>query len=121
MHLAHGIKDHLLARRRLLLARYRDELDRADVELETSDLEPVGRAADRYDAEMLLRLGDADARALQEVVDAIARFDAGNYGRCTVCMHEIGALRLCALPAVATCILCATRAEGARHAPSRTA
>src|SRR5207237_10490565 len=96
-----GIKDRLLARRRLLLDRYLDELNRADVELETSDLEPVGKAADRYDADMLLRLGETDARALQEVADAISRFDAGNYGRCVMCKDEISASRLRALPSVA--------------------
>jgi DnaK suppressor protein len=106
------IKDRLLARRRLLLDRYLDELDRADVALDTCDSEPVGRAAERYDAELLLRLGDADSRALQEVIDAIVRFEAGIYGQCVICAGEIGALRLRALPAVATCGACATDAEG---------
>jgi DnaK suppressor protein len=111
MHFNGQIKDRLVARRRALLDRYLAELVRADEELDASDVEPVGHAADQYDAHLLLQLGEADARALGEVAAAIKRFDAGTYGRCVTCFREIDAKRLDALPAVALCFACAAHAE----------
>ena len=111
MHFDQHIKDRLVARRRVLLDRYHDEISRADQVLDAPDVEPVGNAADCYDAHLLLVLGDADARALSEVAGAIERFDSGTYGRCVDCLRDIGARRIEALPAVALCIACAARAE----------
>jgi DnaK suppressor protein len=113
MHFDHRIKDALVERHRALQGRYRDEVVRADEELGSPDIERVGNAADRYDALVLLRLGDVDARALQEVAAAIERFDDGGYGRCVRCSRGIDPKRLKALPAVALCFTCAARAEAA--------
>ena len=113
MHIDSRIKDGLIARRRMLLDRYRDELDRADEELDAPDLERVGRAADRYDADVLLRLGDKDAGALQALARAIERVDQGTYGRCVSCQGTIAAQRLSVLPEVALCFACAARIEHA--------
>jgi DnaK suppressor protein len=52
----------------------------------------------------------ADAKKYLVAVDrAIERFLDGSYGRCERCGQEIGHERLAALPAVETCIGCATR------------
>jgi DnaK suppressor protein len=111
MQLDQQIKDRLLARRRVLLDRYLDELDRVGDALDAVDLERIGRSPDRYDARILLWLGDTHALEVDEVTRAIDRFDAGSYGRCVKCSHDIGAMRLDAMPAVALCFECAARAE----------
>ena len=60
--------------------------------------------AERGEAETLV----AELRnALGEVEHALAKVDAGTYGRCEKCGQPIGAARLEAKPAVRTCIACA--------------
>lgn len=49
------------------------------------------------------------AETLREIEDALARFDAGTYGRCEGCGGAIGADRLEAMPAARLCITCASR------------
>lgn len=44
---------------------------------------------------------------LERVEQAVARAEAGTYGRCERCGDRIGTDRLDALPAVATCMRCA--------------
>jgi RNA polymerase-binding transcription factor DksA len=51
-------------------------------------------------------LGEAKHQ-LDELDAAIARFDAGAYGRCETCGKSIAPARLDALPATTTCITCA--------------
>ena len=52
-------------------------------------------------------LSDARQR-LAHVDAAIARLAEGSYGRCERCGQPIGAARLAARPATATCITCAS-------------
>ena len=58
--------------------------------------------------------GEVDALAgtlqetLQEIDDALAKFDAGTYGRCEDCGAEIGDARLEAMPAARYCMHCAS-------------
>jgi RNA polymerase-binding protein DksA len=118
MGLDHRIKVLLVARQRALLDRYDAELARVDEELEAHDSERVGKAAERYDAQLLLRMSEADERILTELASAIRRFDEGEYGRCVDCGNDIAARRLAALPEAALCFLCAVRAEQPARPPS---
>lgn len=102
-----AIRNRLFLRRRALLTRYRDELERVEEELATKHAEDVERATEQWDAEVLSSLGDADVRSLVAVVDALRRLDAGTYGRCVECEQPIGAARLEALPETPLCINCA--------------
>jgi RNA polymerase-binding transcription factor DksA len=58
--------------------------------------------------------GEVDALAgtlletLQEIDDALAKFDGGTYGRCEDCGAQIGEARLAAMPAARFCIDCAS-------------
>jgi RNA polymerase-binding transcription factor DksA len=58
--------------------------------------------------------GEVDALAgtlletLQDIDDALAKFDAGTYGRCEDCGAEITGARLEAMPAARFCINCAS-------------
>jgi DnaK suppressor protein len=102
-----AIRDRLLQRRASLLARYRDELERADEQHGVRDPENAERAAEEWDARVLSQLGETDAAAIASVVDALRRLDGGTYGTCTVCAESISQARLTAVPEAATCIRCA--------------
>jgi DnaK suppressor protein len=58
--------------------------------------------------------GEVDALAgtlletLQEIEDALAKFDAGTYGQCESCGNAISEPRLEAMPAARLCITCAS-------------
>lgn len=49
------------------------------------------------------------AETLRDIDDALAKFDAGTYGRCESCGQEINPARLEAKPAARFCIDCASR------------
>jgi RNA polymerase-binding transcription factor DksA len=59
--------------------------------------------------------GEVDALAgklletLREIEDALAKFDAGTYGRCESCGQPIAEARLEAMPAARYCITCASK------------
>ena len=59
--------------------------------------------------------GEAEAIAtklretLDEVVQALAKFDDGSYGRCEECNEPIPAARLEAMPAARICMDCASK------------
>ena len=105
------IRQRLMARRRELLARYRDELERVEEELAGRTAEIVESSAEEWDARVISSLGDADVRALVEVVEAVRRLDRGIYGVCTECDAPVGAARLEAKPEAALCIDCASDLE----------
>ncbi|MCZ7526026.1 MAG: TraR/DksA C4-type zinc finger protein [Acidimicrobiia bacterium] len=46
---------------------------------------------------------------LAEIERALAKFDAGTYGRCDSCGEEIATARLEAMPAARYCIACASK------------
>jgi DnaK suppressor protein len=46
---------------------------------------------------------------LQEIEDALAKFDAGTYGECESCHQQIPEARLEAMPAARLCISCASQ------------
>ncbi len=50
-------------------------------------------------------------RAIEEIDEALARLDAGTYGRCVDCGKPIPVERLEAVPASATCLDCRTTRE----------
>lgn len=56
-------------------------------------------------------VADGLEAALQEVDEALARIDAGSYGRCVDCGGEIPQKRLAALPASARCVECQRKRE----------
>ena len=48
------------------------------------------------------------SETLQDIEDALAKFDAGTYGECEVCGRRIPEARLEAMPAARVCITCAS-------------
>jgi DnaK suppressor protein len=106
-----NLRERLQARRLALLSRYQGALERADEELATPAHELVDVASEQWDAQMLSEMSDVDARALEAVIAALQRLDAGTYGKCAVCGEPIEAARLRVLPEAAECVECVRFAE----------
>lgn len=63
--------------------------------------------------DMTARLDALTERAIEEIDEALARMDAGTFGRCVDCGRAIPVERLEAVPASATCLDCrSTRERG---------
>ena len=75
------------------------------------------RATQRANDEVLERLDDAELVEMEQIRAALARLDAGRYGRCQSCDGEIEPARLETLPHAPTCIDCA---GATRSAPPPT-
>lgn len=98
-----------MRQRHQLMLRYRDELERADDRALES--EEVERATEKWDAAVVARLGETDARILGDVVAALRRLEGGTYGSCLTCGEAISEARLDALPTASLCIECAEEAR----------
>jgi RNA polymerase-binding transcription factor DksA len=62
-----------------------------------------------FEREHAAALAGQARRHLAEIDAALGRLDDGSYGTCTVCGRPVGAERLAARPAAATCIGCASQ------------
>lgn len=81
-------------------------------------LDSGGMASDQADdadalseAERTRALTDHTQRLLTQVNEALARMDAGTYGKCTNCGRPIAPARLMALPWASLCIDCQGKSE----------
>lgn len=116
---ADAIRERLLAKVGEILAR-NDEVE-GDRRRERT---PLGsdwqENAILLENDDVLEALDADGRArIAQLRAALARLDAGTYGRCASCNGEIAPARLEALPEVTVCIACARSAETERGTPRR--
>jgi RNA polymerase-binding transcription factor DksA len=98
--------------RELLEARLA-ELGAAVERIEAAQGEPLEadfaeQAVAREDDEPLDGIERAALLEIEQIRHALARLDAGTYGRCTSCGAPIAAARLAVAPAVALCIGCAS-------------
>ena len=62
-----------------------------------------------FDRQHVAALLDQANDRLAAIAAAERRLDDGSYGRCERCGREIGAERLAARPAAATCVACAAK------------
>jgi RNA polymerase-binding transcription factor DksA len=83
-----------------------DVIDSASSTTGDDEHDPEGATIgfERAQAQALL---DQATAQLADVEAALARVDAGTYGRCVICGGPIGAQRLAARPAADRCIVCA--------------
>jgi RNA polymerase-binding protein DksA len=106
-----ALRTQLLARQRELTARgtrlHADQ--RRDVDPLSADA--PDRAIQQENDQVVDSLDDAVAAELQSIDRAIARLDAGRYGICTSCGHEISAQRLKAVPYAEQCQSCMAQAS----------
>jgi RNA polymerase-binding protein DksA len=70
---------------------------------------PADLGTNTYEEELALDLLENEAQILTEVNDALARIDAGTFGRCADCGQPISRERLEALPYTRYCVRCARR------------
>ncbi|MFA5984011.1 MAG: TraR/DksA family transcriptional regulator [Methylococcaceae bacterium] len=87
------------------LSKIGDDVKHVDEYLEQDSEE---RATQMENDEVLDQLGNATRTEIEEVKQAIARIDKGDYGLCMVCGEPISAGRLQAIPYVGMCIKCAS-------------
>jgi DnaK suppressor protein len=66
-------------------------------------------ATEAYEQAKELALHQNAKQLLDQVTDALERFDEGTYGICTRCGADIDPARLKALPYVTLCLHCQTR------------
>ena len=74
---------------------------------QTPDPDSEERATGRENDEVLEGLDESSRKEVALLQAAIARIDAGTYGRCVTCGADIALQRLEALPYATTCIKCA--------------
>lgn len=101
----------------LLAERERVLEELADTEVEAPGQMTYGSqaaaASHVFEQQRDLALRDHNRAHLADVDAALARLDAGTYGRCTSCGNPVGVERLEALPWAAYCIDC-QRTKGRR-------
>ena len=73
--------------------------------------DPNDRASREADRSHALRLRDRDRRLITKVQEALARIEAGTFGRCEACGGSISPARLRARPVTTLCIDCKREAE----------
>lgn len=73
--------------------------------------DPNDRATRETDQGRLLRLRDRDRKLILKVDEALARIEAGTFGKCEACGGAISPARLRARPVTTLCIECKREAE----------
>ena len=122
------IKKKLLVRQAELM----HDLDGNETEiddLQDSKADDLDRAVDAGAMELLVALGDAERRELEEIVLALEKVESATYGRCEACLETemklcptcpfIPKPRLDALPTARLCVAC-QEAEEKNQIPSYT-
>ena len=80
--------------------------DAADLDFDENFADSGQVTAERGEVDALA--GQLD-ETLKDIEDALAKFDAGNYGECESCHQRIPEARLEAMPAARLCINCASQ------------
>ena len=80
--------------------------DAADLDFDENFADSGQVTAERGEVEALS--GQLN-ETLQDIEDALAKFDAGTYGECESCHQRIPEARLEAMPAARLCIACASQ------------
>lgn len=71
------------------------------------------QAVQRESDEVLDALGNEARRELEQIKQALARIDSGEYPYCSDCGEEINKARLETLPYTSLCVSCAQKQEAA--------
>ena len=90
-----------------VLTREFDEVVAASQASNADDEHDPEGATIAFERQQVVALLEQAQRRLADVDAALARREAGDYGRCETCGRSIGAERLAARPAARTCIDCA--------------
>ncbi len=117
------VRETLLRRRTQLLGAERAQgLEMADEQERDPAAEEEEAAAHQHTQFVAARVREGIHRELQLIDHALARIDAGVYGRCDECEEPIAIERLKALPYTRLCAVDAARDERDKtaHSPGRS-
>jgi DnaK suppressor protein len=64
---------------------------------------------------LLDRLDERTKREIEAIDRALTRIEAGSYGRCEGCGKAIPVVRLLAVPAATTCLVCGEASEALKR------
>jgi RNA polymerase-binding transcription factor DksA len=84
-------------------------------ELSTYDQHPADQGTETFERERDFSVLQRVEAQLEEVDAALARIDAGSYGKCEICGRPIGDERLEAMPAARYCLEDQARVERERR------
>lgn len=73
--------------------------------------DPIDMASNALDQSIQLLLNDRERTLIEEIRDALARIDRGEYGICEYCGDHISEKRLMVKPTGRLCISCQEREE----------
>ena len=104
-------RDEAVAQRDARAADFEEFVEGADLVNTDDEHDPEGATIAFERAQVIALRDDADRR-IALIDDALARLDAGTYGRCIGCGAPIPAARLAAVPGVEACVSCAARGVG---------
>ena len=104
-------RDEAVAQRDARAADFEEFVEGADLVNTDDEHDPEG-ATIAFERAQVIALRDDAVRRIALVDDALARLDAGTYGRCVGCGAAIPVARLAAVPGVETCVSCAARGVG---------
>jgi len=103
-------RTQLLEMRAEITERSREALQQImDQDREVGD--SVDTSNEEQDTSTMLRLQDREASLLNQITEALRRFDDDEYGECTECGDFINPRRLEARPAAPMCIECQEELE----------
>jgi len=99
------LRKRLVALVDALLARHQGKLLPEGNALDSTSGEEI--QVETWEGHRLPTQDTDDARAMDEIIDALRRVDAGAYGRCVVCGDAVGFQRLQESPTTRMCEVCA--------------
>lgn len=101
-----ALQERLTVQRQDILHLYHSDLRAGQASTDEGTDDIVDRANNSYNREFLFSLSNNERKMLVLVDEALARMEAGEFGRCTNCRQPIGELRLEAVPWARFCIDC---------------
>jgi DnaK suppressor protein len=104
-------RERLLEHRQEILNLDQRDLKAGQASTDEGTEDIVDRANNSYNRELMFSLSDTERNQLLAVDAALERIEAGSYGKCANCGHDIGEKRLEAVPWARFCIDCQELSE----------
>jgi len=105
------LRERLENQRQEILDMYKQDIRAGQESADDGTEDIVDRANNAYNRELMFSLSDSERQMVLQIEAALARMDAGAYGRCANCGNAIAARRLEAVPYARFCIDCQELAE----------
>jgi DnaK suppressor protein len=106
-----ALRERLEKQRQEILDMYKHDVRAGQESADDGTEDIVDRANNAYNRELMFSLSDSERQMVLQIEAALARMDAGTYGRCASCGNAIASRRLEAVPYARFCIDCQELAE----------